>query len=121
MTNPTTPADRYNTGICVCLDFLTALSTNTDGTINKLVTIFADYTRTVYMTDKTSNILQNLLAGDGQDSVKSGLKTCTRICKNCAVPSLHQDTILAKVPRLYLVLRRVTLTNYTAGPLVVMH
>ena len=32
-------------------------------------------------------------------------------CKNHAVPSSHQDTILAKVPRPYLVLRRVPLTK----------
>jgi hypothetical protein len=88
--------------------------------INKLVTIFADYTRTNNLINKTSNFLQNLLAAGRQDSDKSGQKTCIRICKNWAVPSLHQDTILAKVPRLYLVLRRVTLTNYTAGPLVVI-
>jgi len=69
------------------------------------------------MTIKTSDSQQNHLAAGGQGSAKSGLTTCTRICKNCAVPSSHQDTFLAKVPRLYLVLRRATLTIYTAGPL----
>jgi hypothetical protein len=63
--------------------------------------VFADYTRTVYMTDKTSNILQNILAAGGQGSVKSGLKTCTRIGKNCAVPSSHRDSFPAKEPGLY--------------------
>jgi hypothetical protein len=45
--------------------------------INKLVTIFADHTRIVYLTNKTSNFLQNLLADGGQDRDKSGLITCT--------------------------------------------
>jgi len=54
---------------------------NTDGWGNKLVTIFADHTRTVIMTKKPSNILVNLLAAGGLDSVKSGLITCTKIAK----------------------------------------
>src|SRR4030042_6215691 len=40
--------------------------------------------------------------------------------KNHAVPSLHRDSFLAKVPSRVLgtarCLRRVTLTNYTGGP-----
>jgi hypothetical protein len=37
--------------------------------------------------------------------------------KNCAVPSLHRDSFLAKVPGLCPVLRQVTPTNFIAGPL----
>jgi len=58
---------------------------NTDGWGNKLVTIFALYTRTVYMTNKLSNIHQDLLVACGLDSEKSGLITYTWICKNCAM------------------------------------
>ncbi len=54
---------------------------NTDGWGNKLVTIFANYTRTNIMTKEPSNILVNLLAAGGQDSVKSGLITCTMMAK----------------------------------------
>jgi len=37
--------------------------------------------------------------------------------KNHAVPSLHRDNILAKVPGLCPVRRQVTPTNFIAGPL----
>jgi hypothetical protein len=57
----------------------------TDGWGNKLVTIFADHTRTIFITKEPTNILVNLLATGGLDSVKSGLKTYTWICKNCAM------------------------------------
>jgi hypothetical protein len=73
---------------------------NTDGIINKLVTIFADSSPTVFMTNKFSNTQQNFLAAGGQGSDKSGLIACTRICKNCAVPSSHRDSFSAKEPRL---------------------
>jgi len=74
--------------------------TNTDGWGNKLVTIFARHTRTVIMIDILSNFLQNLLAVGGKDSDKSGLKTCTRICKNCAMVACRRDNFVAKEPRL---------------------
>ena len=45
---------------------------------------------------------------------------CTWTAKTHAVPSLHRDSFLAKVPGPCRCLRRVTLTNYTAGPLVLM-
>jgi len=52
------------------------------------------------MTTKTSATQQNILAAGGQDSLKSGLITCTLTGKNCAVPSLRRDKISAKVPGL---------------------
>jgi len=52
------------------------------------------------MTTKISAIQQNILAAGGQDSLKSGLITCTLTGKNCAVPSLRRDLISAKVPGL---------------------
>jgi len=74
--------------------------TNTDGWGNKLVTIFADYSRTISMTKEHSNTQVNLLAAGGQDSDKSGLITCTRICKNCAMVACRRDNFVAKEPRL---------------------
>jgi hypothetical protein len=47
---------------------------------------------------KTSANQQNILAAGRQDSLKSGLITCTLTGKNCAVPSLRRDTLSAKVP-----------------------
>jgi hypothetical protein len=44
-------------------------------------------------------------------------KLCTWTAKTRAVPSLHHDSIMAKVPGPYLVLRQVTPTNFIAGPL----
>ena len=44
---------------------------------------------------------------------------CTWTAKTHAIPSLHRDNFKAKVPGFCLVLRQVTLTNYTAGPLAV--
>jgi hypothetical protein len=44
-------------------------------------------------------------------------KLCAWTAKIRAVPSLHRDSFLSKVPGLCPVLRQVTLTNYTAGPL----
>jgi len=38
-------------------------------------------------------------------------------CKTCAIPSLHRDSFLPKVPLSARCLRQVTLTNYTAAPL----
>ena len=73
---------------------------NTDGWGNKLVTIFADHTRTVIMTKKPSNAQVNPLAAGGQDSDKSGLITCTRICKNCAMVACRRDNFVAKEPGL---------------------
>ena len=52
------------------------------------------------MTTKTSATQQNILAAGRQDSLKSGLITYTLTGKNCAVPSLRRDTLLAKVPGL---------------------
>jgi len=49
---------------------------------------------------KTSANQQNILAAGGQDSLKSGLITCTLTGKNCAVPSLRRDTFSVKVPEL---------------------
>ncbi len=45
---------------------------------------------------------------------------CTWTAKTRAVPSLHRDSFLAKVPGLCPVLRQVTPTNFIAGPLVQM-
>jgi hypothetical protein len=42
---------------------------------------------------------------------------CTWTAKTRAVPSLHRDSFLAKVPGLYPVRRQVTPTNFIAGPL----
>jgi hypothetical protein len=92
--------DWNKTGTFCHLDFLTALNTNTDGWGNKLVTIFADHTQTVIMKKKPSHILVNLLAAGGLDSVKSGLKTYTWICKNCAMVACRRDNFVTKVPRL---------------------
>jgi hypothetical protein len=44
-------------------------------------------------------------------------KPCTWTAKTRAVPSLHRDSFLAKVPRPCPVLRQVTPTNFIAGPL----
>jgi len=49
------------------------------------------------MIKKPSNIQVNLLAAGGLDSVKSGLITCTKICKNCAMVACRRDTFSAKV------------------------
>jgi len=53
------------------------------------------------MTTKTTDTQQNILAAGGHGSVKSGLITCTGICKNCAVPSSHRDSFPAKEPGRY--------------------
>jgi len=50
------------------------------------------------MITKTSATQQNILVAGGQDRLKSGLIICTLTGKNCAVPSLHRDNSLAKVP-----------------------
>jgi len=42
---------------------------------------------------------------------------CTWTAKTRAIPSLHRDSFLAKVPGLCLVRRQVTPTNFIAGPL----
>ena len=71
-------------------------------------------------TMKASYILYSFLAADGQDSDKSGLTNYTGICKNCAVPSFSdRKKSSAKTSGLLVrpELRRVTLTNSTAGPL----
>jgi hypothetical protein len=73
---------------------------NTDGWGNKLVTIFADHTRTIIMTRKPANSQVNLLVAGGQDSDKSGLITYTWICKNCAMVACRRDNFLAKEPGL---------------------
>jgi hypothetical protein len=41
---------------------------------------------------------QYFLAAGGQDNGKSGLINCTRIGKNCAIPSLHRDSYMARLP-----------------------
>jgi len=41
-------------------------------------------------------------------------------CKHRAIPSLYRDSFLAKEHALWPVLRQVTPTNYTAGPLEVI-
>jgi len=46
-------------------------------------------------------------------------KSCTWTAKTRAVPSLHRDSFLAKVPGLCPVRRQVTPTNFIAGPLAV--
>ena len=125
MTNPTTPTERYKTGICVYLDFLTALTNNTDGIIHKLVMVFAkshptltgfkitgDKTRRASAVNKITipGLITSHLVKMYREPA-SIHQTLYLDCKNHAVPSSHLDTILAKVPRLYLVLRRVTLTK----------
>jgi len=50
------------------------------------------------MTTKTSATQRKTLAAGGQDSLRSGLITCTLTGKNCAVPSLHLDAFSAKEP-----------------------
>jgi hypothetical protein len=47
-------------------------------------------------------------------------KICTMTAKTRAIPSLHRDNFLAKVPGLCPVRRQVTLTNFIAGPLQVI-
>jgi len=63
------------------------------------------------MTKKPSNILVNLLAAGGLDSVKSGLITCTHdalrrladrsrqawICNNCAMAACRLDKYLTSI------------------------
>jgi hypothetical protein len=44
-------------------------------------------------------------------------KLCTWTAKTRAVPSLHRDSFLAKVPGPFPVRRQVTPTNFIAGPL----
>jgi len=44
-------------------------------------------------------------------------KPCTWTAKTRAVPSLHRDGFLAKVPGACPVRRQVTPTNFIAGPL----
>ena len=65
---------------------------NTDNKINRFVTSFA-----------LAPTLKSTLYLDG---------------KTCAIPSLHRDNFLAKVPGSCPVLRQVTPTNFIAGPLV---
>ena len=77
-----------------------ARNANTDGWGNKLVTIFADHTRTIIMTMKPSNTQVNLLATGGLGSAKSGLITYTWIGKNCAMVARRLDNFSAKVPGL---------------------
>jgi len=43
-------------------------------------------------------------------------KICTWSAKTRAVPSLHRDNFLAKVPGPCPMLRQVTPTNFIAGP-----
>jgi hypothetical protein len=45
------------------------------------------------------------------------IKSCTWTAKTRAVPSLHRDSFLAKVPGPCPVRRQVTPTNFIAGPL----
>jgi hypothetical protein len=46
---------------------------------------------------------------------------CTWTAKTRAVPSLHRDSFLAKVPGPCPVRRQVTPTNFIAGPLGAIH
>ena len=105
--------------------FLTALTNNTDGIIHKLVMVFAKshptLTRFKITGDKTrraSAVNKITIPGLITSHLVKMYREPASIhqtlyldCKNHAVPSSHLDTILAKVPRLYLVLRRVTLTK----------
>ena len=52
------------------------------------------------MIDILSNFLQNLLAAGGQDSVKSGLITCTVMAKIAPWWLVRRDNFSAKVPGL---------------------
>jgi len=47
-------------------------------------------------------------------------KSCTWTAKTRAVPSLHRDSFLSKVPGPCPVLRQVTQPPFIAGPLVKM-
>lgn len=66
-----------------------------------LVTIFAECTPTFTVTEILSDILKDFLAAWYLDRDKSGLISCTMTGKNCAIASLHRDTIVAKVPGPY--------------------
>ena len=108
---------------------------NTVGWGNKLVMLFAgdSYShRDLKITeDKTRTLLFLLLFSFKTGQIIVHLFTLYREPasiqqtlypdgKNHAVPSLHRDSFSAEEPGFYPVLRRVTLTTTTAGPLVVI-
>jgi hypothetical protein len=63
-----------------------------------IVTIFAETSPTFIVTERSSDILGDLLAAIVSQDRKIGLITCTMTGKNCAIASLHRETFLAKVP-----------------------
>jgi len=63
-----------------------------------LVTIFAESSPTLTVTEMLSDILRDLLASVVNQDWKIVLITCTMTGKNCAIASLHRETLLAKVP-----------------------
>jgi hypothetical protein len=56
------------------------------------------FSPTFTVTDMLSDILRDFLVTWVLDNDKSGLINYTMTGKNCAIASLHRDTLLAKVP-----------------------
>ena len=88
---------------------VTALTANTDGKINRLVMVFAapcshdkscqnlhPDTRT-YPQYKSCNVTDFWLRDKLYRDTPGFDKTCTWICKNHSIPSLHRDSFVAKV------------------------
>jgi hypothetical protein len=69
---------------------------NTDGWGNKLVTIFARHLDSFIVTIMFSILYQTRDFGSGQIQPLDNFLV-RRDGKNCAIPSLHRDSFLAKV------------------------
>ena len=72
---------------------------NTDGWGNKLVTIFARHLDSFIVMINFSLTYQIRDFGSGQILSTGTTLSFVGICKNCAIPSLHRDSFLAKVIR----------------------
>jgi len=74
-----------------------ALTANTDGWGNKLVTVFASTLDSFILTRNISSIYLNRDSGSGQISAKETNKSFAGICKNCAMVACRPDNFSAKV------------------------
>jgi hypothetical protein len=76
-----------------------AASTNTVNIVNKLVTIFAGHLDSfIVINNHLKHLISTATSGSGQISVQMTLIQFAGTCKNCAIPSWHRDSFLAKVP-----------------------
>jgi len=70
---------------------------NTVNIVNKLVTIFAGHFDSFIVTNnQPERLLTTAISGSGQINVQMTLIQFAGTGKNCAIPSLHRDSFLAK-------------------------